>query len=124
MEIPSETLRARIVNVFRPLLIWLVIVLPVAVGSTQRAVAPKPAAFAAQGAVTARVVAAANRFLATLGDAERARCTFGFTSSQRTGWSNLPTGIFQRNGLRLGDMTSRQRDAALALVAAALSREG
>ena len=124
MEIPSETLRARIVNVFRPLLIWLVIVLPVAVGSAQRAVAPKPAAFAAQGAVTARVVAAANRFLATLGDAERARCTFGFTSSQRTGWSNLPTGIFQRNGLRLGDMTSRQRDAALALVAAALSREG
>jgi len=112
------------VNVFRPLLIWLVIVLPVAVGSAQRAVAPKPAAFAAPGAVTARVVAAANRFLATLGDAERARCTFGFTSSQRTGWSNLPTGIFQRNGLRLGDMTSRQRDAALALVAAALSREG
>src|SRR6266705_1806084 len=171
MEIPAETLRARIVNVFRPgarlsnasrvsgsraprgtacefgpsfaggagllgaclhfsdmllvlVLIWLVIVLPAAVGSAQRAVAPKPAAFAAQGAVTARVVAAANAFLATLGDTERARCTFGFTSSQRTGWSNLPTGIFQRNGLRLGDMTSRQRDAALALVAAALSREG
>ena len=47
-----------------------------------------------------------------------------FTSSQRTGWSNLPTGIFQRNGLRFGDLTSRQREAALALVAAALSREG
>src|ERR1019366_6946048 len=29
-----------------------------------------------------------------------------------------------RNGLRFGDMTSRQREAALALVAAALSREG
>jgi hypothetical protein len=70
------------------------------------------------------VVAAANAFLATLSDAERAKGTFGFTSSQRTGWSNLPSGIFHRNGLRLGDMTPVQRSAALALVAAALSREG
>jgi len=112
------------VNVFRPLLIWLVIVLPVVTGSIQRAGSPTPTSLAAQGAVTARVVAAANAFLATLSDAERAKCTFGFASSQRTGWSNLPTGIFQRNGLRFGDMTPRQRDAALALVAAALSREG
>src|SRR5262249_18762330 len=36
----------------------------------------------------------------------------------------LPTGIFQRGGLRLGDMTARQREAALALIASALSREG
>src|SRR5215467_2419703 len=75
-------------------------------------------------AVTARVVAAAEAFLATLTPEERARVTFGFQSSQRTGWSNLPTGIFQRNGLRLGDLTTRQRDAALALVASALSRAG
>src|SRR5712691_9461769 len=124
MEIPSKAGRARFVNVFRLTLIWLVIVLPVVTGSIQRAGSPTPASLAAQGAVTARVVAAANAFLATLGDAERARCTFGFTSSQRTGWSNLPTGIFQRNGLRFGDLTKRQRDAALALVAAALSRAG
>jgi hypothetical protein len=70
------------------------------------------------------VVAAAGAFLATLNDEERARVTFGFNSSQRTGWSNLPSGIFQRNGLRLGDMTPQQRTAALALVAAALSAEG
>ena len=70
------------------------------------------------------MVEAANTFLATLSPDERAKCTFGFTSSQRTGWSNLPSGIFQRNGLRFGDMTSKQREAALALVAAALSREG
>jgi hypothetical protein len=97
---------------------------PVAVGSMQRASSPAPAASAPQEAVTTRVLAAANAFLATLSDAERTRCMFGFTSSQRTGWSNLPTGAFQRNGLRLGDMTSRQREAALALIAAALSREG
>jgi len=101
---------------------WLL--LPLAVGYVQRASSPTPAASAAQRVVTARVVATANTFLATLSDVERAKCTFGFTSSQRTGWSNLPTGIFQRNGLRFGDMTSQQREAALALVAAALSREG
>jgi uncharacterized protein DUF3500 len=73
---------------------------------------------------TAKVVAAANAFLATLSDAERAKGTFPFNSNQRTGWSNLPSGIFQRNGLRLGDLTQRQRSAALALVAAATSRDG
>jgi hypothetical protein len=74
--------------------------------------------------VTAKVVEAANTFLATLSPEERTKCTFGFTSSQRTGWSNLPSGIFPRNGLRFGDLTPKQREAALALVAAALSREG
>ena len=107
----------------RPALIWLVF--PLAVGSLQRGGPPAPPpVVAAPSAVTAKVVEAANAFLATLSDAERAKCTFGFTSSQRTGWSNLPSGIFQRNGLRFGDMTARQREAALALVAAALSREG
>ena len=73
---------------------------------------------------TTRIVAVANAFLATLSPAERAKGTFGFASSQRTGWSNLPSPMFQRNGLKLGDMTPPQREAALALVAAALSKEG
>lgn len=103
---------------FRPALICLLILFPALV------VAQQPAAPAAKGTVTVRVVEAANAFLATLNAAERTRCTFGFTSGQRTGWSNLPTGIFQRNGLRFGDMTARQREAALSLVASALSREG
>ena len=123
MEVRAETGRARSLRVFRPALMWLVF--PLAVGSVQRAGSPTPpAASTAQSAVTTKVVAAANAFLATLSDAERARCMFGFTSSQRTGWSNLPSGIFHRNGMRFGDMTSRQREAALALVGAALSREG
>ena len=110
--------------VLRPALILLTLVFPLAVGSQQRTGSPPPVKSAATGTVTANVVEAANQFLVTLTDTERSKCTFGFTSSQRTGWSNLPTGIFQRNGLRFGDMTSRQREAALALVAAALSREG
>ena len=100
------------------------VVSPVGADSRQRAGSPTPAASAPNGTVTAKVVEAANAFLATLSAAERTKCTFGFNSTQRTGWSNLPTGIFQRNGLRFGDMTPRQRQAALALVAAALSREG
>jgi uncharacterized protein DUF3500 len=78
----------------------------------------------AAGGTTARVVAAAHTLLATLSDAQRTQATFGFNSPQRTGWSNLPTGAFRRNGLRLGDLTPPQRAAALALVAAALSAEG
>jgi hypothetical protein len=90
-----------------------------AAGLAQRAVPP------AANATTAKVVAAANAFLATLSDADRAKVSFDFTSTQKTtGWSNLPSGIFQRNGLRLGDLTDAQRQAALATVAAALSRSG
>jgi hypothetical protein len=103
--------------------LWLALLFPVAVGSQQR-LAPPPAAQSTDRTVTAKVIETANAFLATLTVSERAKCTFGFESTQRTGWSNLPTGIFQRNGLRLGDLTPQQREAALRLVAAALSREG
>jgi len=102
----------------REWIILLALVSPFAFGF-QRSAAP-----AVNGNVMAKVVQAANAFLATLSATEQAKCTFGFTSSQRTGWSNLPTGIFQRNGLRLGDMKPQQREAALMLVAAVLSRGG
>jgi hypothetical protein len=101
----------------------LVLVGPVTFGLAQRAASP-PAPRTANGVVTARIVTAANAFLATLSDAERARATFDFAGPQRTGWSNLPTGIFERKGLRLGDLTAPKRESALAVVAAALSRAG
>jgi hypothetical protein len=108
----------RLLGSAMPALICLLFVFPAFVSSQQQTLSP-----AANG-VTPRVVDSANAFLATLTPAERAKGTFDFASSQRTGWSNLPNGIFQRNGLRLGDLTAQQRAAALALVAAALSREG
>jgi hypothetical protein len=105
-------------------LLWVTLICSLIAGSWQRADTPRPAS-GTNGNVTASVVEAANAFLATLSQAERAKCIFDFNSSQRTtGWSNLPSGIFQRNGLRFGDLTTGQRDAALKLVAAALSREG
>src|SRR6185503_4584576 len=91
----------------------------VATGFAQRAAPPSTTA------ATPKVVAAATAFLATLSDADRTKVTFDFNSAQKTtGWSNLPSGIFQRNGLRLGDLTSPQRDAAMATLAAALSKSG
>jgi len=79
---------------------------------------------AASTGTTARVLTAANTLLEALSDTQRTQATFGFNSPQRTGWSNLPTGAFRRNGVRLGDLTPPQRKAALGLVAAALSTEG
>jgi hypothetical protein len=107
---------------FRLSFIGFLLAVPVALGFMQRA-AQQPAN-PSGAAVTAKVVVAANAFLDTLSSAEKAKATFPFNSSQRTGWSNLPSGIFQRNGLRLGDLTPNKRSAAMALVAAALSRDG
>ncbi len=88
-----------------------------------------PAADAAQrgaaaGGTAARAVAAANAFLGMLSPAERAKAAFPFDSPQRSNWSNLPSGVYVRNSLKLGDLTSAQRDAAMALMAIVLSRDG
>jgi uncharacterized protein DUF3500 len=89
----------------------------VGAGFAQRAAPPMSA--------SPKVFATANAFLATLSDDERTKVTFDFNSPQKTtGWSNLPSGIFQRHGLRMGDLTASQRQAALSVVAAALSRPG
>lgn len=77
-----------------------------------------------------RAVSAADAFLAALNPAQRAKANLDFNEKTRVVWSNLPSGIAmqvgatERNGLKLGDMTPAQEKAALALVAATLSREG
>jgi hypothetical protein len=73
---------------------------------------------------TGKTVAAAKALLATLSEAERAKVSFPFDSAQKIRWSNFPTGIFQRNGLRLGDLSAVQREAVIKLLAAALSKSG
>ena len=79
---------------------------------------------------TARAVAAAEAFLATLDAGQRAKANVDFNEKTRTIWSNLPVGTTmqvgatERNGLRLGEMTPAQEKAALALVASTLSRDG
>ena len=77
------------------------------------------------GAPTAGIVAASKKFLATLDDAQRGKVVFEFKDeSQRKRWSNLPTASFERQGLRMGDLTKSQRDAVLAVLASALSPQG
>ena len=101
----------------------VLVTLPLVAGSAQRgAVVPSPAP-TGRG-TTATAVAAANSFLALLDPAERAKAAFPFDSAQKSNWSNLPSGIYQRNSLRLGDLTAAKREAAMALMAVVLSRDG
>src|SRR5213083_1173099 len=81
-------------------------------------------------AAAAKAVEATKTFLATLDEAKRAKVRVNLDTDSRARWSNLPTGVVfqngatERNGVKLGDMTAAQQDAALALVAATLSRTG
>ena len=88
--------------------------------------APTPTAPASAGmAATTQAVAAAERFLSTLDTTQRKAVVFAANDdAQRRNWSNLPTPLYRRKGLRLGDLSAAQRSAALAVVSAVLSREG
>jgi Protein of unknown function (DUF3500) len=77
------------------------------------------------GKPTAEIVAAAKKFLSTLDESQRGKVVFDFKDeAQRKRWSNLPTTMVKRGGLRMGDLAQPQRDAVLAVLAAALSRQG
>jgi hypothetical protein len=80
---------------------------------------------AATDMAAGEVEAAAKKFLARLDDAQRAKVQFDLKDeAQRKRWSNLPTTMVKREGLRMGDLTPPQRDAAMAVLAAALSPQG
>ena len=93
-----------------------------AIGRAQRGATTAPTASAAD--TTARIVSAAQALVATLDDAGKAKVQFPFEGPQKTRWSNLPSGIFQRQGLRLGDLTAAQKAAVMNLLTVALSRDG
>jgi hypothetical protein len=76
-------------------------------------------------ATTQKAVEAANAFLKTLSDAQKSKVIFAWTDTkQKTAWSNFPTGIFQRNGMKLGDMTAAQQTALFGLLQTVLSKRG
>jgi hypothetical protein len=83
---------------------------------------PKPAA--TQADVTKKIVAASQALLATLDESGRNKVQFAFESQQKTRWSNLPSPMFQREGLRLADLAPPQRTAAMAILSVALSQDG
>lgn len=83
------------------------------------------AAAFAQSSATNRITQKAEAFLATFDEAGRKQLLFAFDDNeQRKRWSNLPTGIFARKGIRLSDMNAAQKAAAHDLLAAALSPDG
>ncbi|MFN7732351.1 MAG: DUF3500 domain-containing protein [Pirellula sp.] len=74
---------------------------------------------------TAGVVQAAKKLEEGLSESQRAALVFAFEDEdQRRRWSNLPTGIVARAGLKMGDLTPEQRDASYQVVRAALSPRG
>lgn len=74
---------------------------------------------------TSRIVGAADAFLATLDPKQKQSVLFAYDDDkQRIRWSNFPVRMVPRAGLSMGELTSAQRSAALALVAAALSKRG
>ena len=79
----------------------------------------------AAGDATPQIVAAANAFLQTLSDTERESVLFDWTDTeQKQRWSNLPEGLFERAGLRWGDLTEAQQTAWLEVMQATLSEDG
>ena len=111
------------------LLLKLSVIVPVgvivALAATGLAQRPAPAAKAPSAAdATARIVKAAQAVAASLDDAGRAKLQFAFDSTQKTNWSNLPTGIYARHSLRMGDLTPPQKAAVMTLLETALSADG
>jgi len=83
-----------------------------------------PATAAGSADATARIVASAQAVLQTLDDAGRQKVQFPFDSPQKTKWSNFPSGIFTREGIRLADLSPPQRAAVMSLLSTALSPMG
>jgi hypothetical protein len=90
----------------------------------QRPATPPAAPGTAPRDLTARITAAAQAVLDTLDPADRAKMQFPFDSPQKTRWSNFPSPMFQRTGLRLADVTPAQRARVMTLLSVALSRDG
>lgn len=82
------------------------------------------AAVDAQAEVTARIVASTRAVVSALDEPGRLKVQFPFEGPQKTRWSNLPSPMFHREGLRLADVTPAQRSAVMALLSVALSRDG
>ena len=71
------------------------------------------------------LVTNANGFLNSLDETQRSKVLFDFNdATQRAKWSNLPTTMVARAGLKLGDLNPAQRKAAMSLLSVALSKKG
>src|SRR5499426_409071 len=86
---------------------------------------PVPDLFPIQttGIATAPIIEAARAFLASLSEGQRARALFALESDAWRRWSNIHP-FLMRHGVCLDEMSSAQRNTALALVRESLSAQG
>ncbi|WP_369035765.1 DUF3500 domain-containing protein [Streptomyces adonidis] len=71
---------------------------------------------------TDSMVKAAQAFLDGLSSAERKSCVFDVDDDEWLKWSNVDG--YERQGVRMGDITEKQRDLGYALLGVALSADG
>lgn len=99
-------------------------------GLAAQQASPSPAASPVLSPTTAQdtapqIVAAANAFLATLDSSQKSTVLFDWSNTaQKQRWSNLPQGLFQRDGLMWGNIGQQAQDAWLKLMQKTLSTEG
>lgn len=80
---------------------------------------------ASAGKVVQKIVEAADHALGSLSESQLHSALFDFTDeAQRRNWSNLPIGIYERKGVRMGDLNEAQQKAVLGLLEATLSDYG
>lgn len=91
---------------------------------SDRVTADGEAARLPASATVGAVAEAAEAFLATLSEAERATLLGDLTLDNADNWSNFPAAVAARNGLAFGDLSEEQREAALGVARAALSEAG
>ncbi len=108
----------------RPFLLAAVCVFAAATATIVAQRSTSPPAGASAGQTVTNIAAAAQALMSTLDDPGRAKVQFPFDAAHKSRWSNFPTGIFQRQGLRMGDLTPTQRGAVMHLLAVALSANG
>lgn len=70
------------------------------------------------------MASAATSFLASLTPDQRKSASFSFDSDERLHWHFIPTEMFPRNGLIIGQMNESQRKLAHELLKAGLSQRG
>lgn len=98
--------------------------IPLALAGFRRPAPAKAAAPEAVAPTGSPVVDAANAFMATLTDAQKAKLTTEMNQSTVQKWSNLPVSPGSRNGLQFGAMDAAQTAAALKVARLALGEEG
>lgn len=86
---------------------------------------PVAAHAAASSSLTARAAAAAEAFKSSLSSAQQSKMQFSFSDSRKqSGWSNLPTSLVARNGVRIADLSSAQVAKLRTLLKTILSSQG